>query len=203
MSLQTTPDRTTPAGLPIGGASRPRVRVQGIVAGIVLVSAVAVLGGSGRPGVLAAAALVPGCVAATHDLDRRRLPDRWVVSTLAVAVAASLILAGPFGVGPLAVSAGVAGGVLLTMHLVSPDLLGFGDVKFAAALGASLGVWGSDPTQRVLLVAVMLASASGLAALAAIPGRRRGVAFGPWLVLGAAVALVFAGHRQGVVPLWQ
>ena len=68
---------------------------------------------------------------------------------------------------------------VLILHVVSPDSMGFGDVKAALVLGAAVGTidW------RLGAVALCLAALSG--AVAGVLGRRRTIAFGPCLVFGA------------------
>ena len=69
---------------------------------------------------------------------------------------------------------------LLTLHLVSPASMGFGDVKTALVLGAASGAidW------RLALAALALATA-----VAGIVAGAESVAFGPGLVAAAAISL--------------
>ena len=89
---------------------------------------------------------------------------------------------------------------ILALHLLSPASMGFGDVKAAALLGAAVGTvdW------RLGAVALCLAALSGAAV--GVLTRRRTIAFGPFLVLGAwlsllahesVAAVIFSG---GVTP---
>jgi leader peptidase (prepilin peptidase)/N-methyltransferase len=210
MSLLTTPDRTSPAGSPIGGIVRTRALVAGSSIGVISAVTVAALNALDGPSwswswswLMAVAVVVPATVAAMTDMAERRLPDRWVAATGLVALASSVILGDLVGLAAAVVTASMAALPLLLVHLAAPTTLGFGDVKFAIVLGSALGVCGSGWTQRGLLVAVMLATATGLALLWATVRNRRDVAFGPWLVVGTAVACVVAGHAEGVMPLWR
>lgn len=133
------------------------------------------------------AALIP---AGLVDLVERRLPNRmvgWAAAAMLLVIAASLLGLGsslPDGwLGDLAVGAGFVAGPLLVMHLVSPASMGFGDVKVGVVLGASLGV--VDPQ----LAMVALFVASGGSAVVGLATRRRHLAFGPGLIVGAVVAL--------------
>ncbi|WFR84853.1 A24 family peptidase [Arthrobacter sp. Y-9] len=90
----------------------------------------------------------------------------------------------------------VAGGVLawlfhFLLRAVSPSSLGFGDVKLAGVLGMHLGYVGWWPLLLGTLLAFTLA---GLTALVLVLFRRVGwrdsIPFGPFMIAGAAVALV-------------
>lgn len=150
---------------------------------------------------LLAAALVAASATAAIDARTGRLPDRLVAlcGGVAAAMVASESLAGR---GPAALTGAVLGAVafaapLLAVHVAVPSAMGFGDVKFAAALGSALGV--VDPA--VSIVALALACAVTVVAAALL--RRGALPFGPGLALGAALALVpFALLRTGAGP-WQ
>lgn len=131
--------------------------------------------------------------AAVIDIERRRLPDVWVVASLTALVAAlsvEAVVEGSTRSGaPLAALASGAVAMalpLLALHVVSPDAMGFGDVKAALVLGAAIGTvdW------RLGAVALCLAASTG--AIAGVLGRRRTIAFGPYLVF-AAWTVVLAG----------
>jgi leader peptidase (prepilin peptidase)/N-methyltransferase len=98
----------------------------------------------------------------------------------------AVLAAGTNGWRPAA--AGATGAAAMAMpaivvHIAVPRALGFGDVKFATALGLSAGLldW------RVSLLALAIGSGSTLAV--AVMGRRGDVAFGPGLVAGSAIAI--------------
>jgi leader peptidase (prepilin peptidase)/N-methyltransferase len=136
------------------------------------------------PATLTIAAMVP---AAGIDARSRRLPDPWIgaaATVLATTLASSWALGGrPEPVSILAGAAAVTT-PLLALHLISPRSMGFGDVKAALVLGAALG------TVTWQLGVVALCAASGLGAAVGLARRSATIAFGPFLVLGAAVALV-------------
>jgi leader peptidase (prepilin peptidase) / N-methyltransferase len=145
--------------------------------------------------VLTTGAMIP---AAMVDLRERRLPDRWVGFAGAVFVATTSTAW--VAAQPVAVRSSTAGVIVMTapilaLHLVSPGSMGFGDVKAALVLGAATGAvdW------RLALVALTLAS--GLGAAVGIAGRRRTIAFGPWLVFATSIALLgTASISTGVAP---
>lgn len=127
--------------------------------------------------------------AAVIDVRVRRLPDVWVAAALATFVVVGMV---SWAVGNPPPSMAMLGGALLAagpilaMHLVSPASMGFGDVKAAAVIGLAVG----SVDWRLALVALTLAA--GSAAVHGLATRARTVAFGPFLVLGAIVALLFA-----------
>ncbi|SFL16468.1 prepilin peptidase [Geodermatophilus ruber] len=146
----------------------------------------------------AAAGLVLGAV----DLAVHRLPDRVTFPACAAVAAALLVDAAVLGTWPAllraVLAAGAAFGLALLAALLSPEGLGFGDVKLLALLGLVLGWvgWGA------LLAGVFLGLLTGaLVSLALVAGRRAGwrtaLPFGPPLLVGAALALAL----EGPVPL--
>jgi leader peptidase (prepilin peptidase)/N-methyltransferase len=84
---------------------------------------------------------------------------------------------------PPAIAAAVCAATFWALHLASRGALGFGDVKLAAILSGAVAAvaWQS--------VVWALLGACGLALVWAAVTRRRDIAFGPWLALGAIVAV--------------
>lgn len=123
---------------------------------------------------------------ARSDARTRRIPNR-LVGMLAVAgfLASTLVFPGAVGL------AGSLGGFLLGLVLWVPlwflHVLGAGDVKLAAALGAWLGVGG------VVTASVLAALAGGVMAVAVLVHR------GAVPRLAADVAYVFSALRIGGV----
>ena len=156
-----------------------------LVAVAVSVTAVLVFGdASHRAATLAVAAMSP---AAIVDIRERRLPDRWV-GFAACIVATATWAAWVFGqfvdVSGMLLGAAAMAGPILVLHLVSPASMGFGDVKAAVVLGAAIGSVDWE------LAVGALTLAAGLAATIGVVGRIRTIPFGPFLVLGSAMALV-------------
>ena len=144
-------------------------------------------------------ALVPLAAAAGVDAVERRLPN---VLVLLSAVPVSIVcLLDPF-VDRLTVLAGVAvgalllAGPLLAMHLIAPASMGFGDVKAAVSLGATLGLIRPD------LALWTLCLASGITAGWGVARRERDVALGPGLVLAALVVLLVSAGVGIEVTTW-
>ena len=123
------------------------------------------------------------------DIEHRIIPNRIVVPATAIVLAANTL------VHPSVrwTIAGLAGfGFLFAAALAYPAGMGMGDVKLAGLMGVALG--------RTVSVGLMVGMLSAL-----VPGvyllarhgqkaRKMRIPFGPFLALGAVVAL-FAGHE--------
>lgn len=144
-----------------------------------------------------AVAAVAGAALAVIDTRTHRLPDAVVYPTT-VAVAA-LLLAAALAGGTLAPAGrALVGAVVLVvgyavLHLVNPAGLGLGDVKLAALLGG-LSAWhGWDTFAGAALLPFLL---GGLVAAALLVSgratRSTAVAFGPFMLVGAALAITWA-----------
>lgn len=93
--------------------------------------------------------------------------------------------------GDLAIGAAIFAGPWLLSFLLSPDSIGFGDVKLSAGLGLYLGWLGPGAAFRGLFLASVVGAA--LAAVTLARGRRGNpIAFGPALVGGAVLSITIA-----------
>jgi leader peptidase (prepilin peptidase)/N-methyltransferase len=125
------------------------------------------------------------------DLEHRIIPNRITLPAAVAAIVAGAILDVDFL--PEQLIAGVAaGGFFFLAAFAYPRGMGMGDVKLAGVLGLYLG--------RAVASAILIALVAGIvvgvaiiAAKGAREGRRTAVPFGPFLALGAVVAL-FAGN---------
>jgi leader peptidase (prepilin peptidase)/N-methyltransferase len=122
------------------------------------------------------------------DLEHRLIPNRIVLP------AAALVLVAQTALDPSpewAIAAVGASAFLLAAALAYPAGMGMGDVKLALLLGAMLG----RTVPIALLLGMIAALVPGIVLLARHRARARkmGVPLGPFLALGALVAL-FAGH---------
>jgi len=146
----------------------------------------------------AGAAVVLGAV----DLASHRLPDRVTFPAAVVCLVAFLVDAavlGSWGALLRALAAGAAAfAVAYAAAAVSPEGLGFGDVKLLGLLGLVLGWFGWD----VLLAGVFFGLLTGaVVSLALLATRRAGwrtrVPFGPPLMVGAVLALALGATSLG------
>lgn len=124
---------------------------------------------------LAAAALV--------DSHERRLPNRLLALALAFAIGGAVLSMEIVVVQTALVGMAVAGGLMLLVRLTRG--VGIGDVKMAAAIGASTGAG----TNTLLAAPIAIAMAAFAAATYGFITNRRRVALGPALWFGWASAL--------------
>ena len=139
------------------------------------------------------------------DLDHHRLPDAIVLPLYPLGLAGLAfagLAAGQWPVTALLVGVGawlvVIGGIWL---LTGGRAMGFGDVKLAPVLAATLGWVGVSSALVGLLAAFVLGGGVGLVLM--LTGRaRRGshIAFGPFLLLGALIGLLW-GEPLGAAYL--
>jgi leader peptidase (prepilin peptidase)/N-methyltransferase len=121
------------------------------------------------------------------DLRRRVIPNRLTGAGALAAIA----IGGATDLSelPAQLAAGAgAGGFLLVAALARPDGMGMGDVKLAGMLGLFLG-WQVVVALLVALVTATLAGVIVTARHGIAVARRTTIPFGPFLALGALVAL--------------
>jgi leader peptidase (prepilin peptidase) / N-methyltransferase len=124
------------------------------------------------------------------DLDHRIIPNSLMI--VGAVVAPGLVLLTDAGALPEHLIAAVGGGgFFLLAVLAYPRGMGMGDVKLAFVLGLFLGR-AVAPAVFVALVSGTLIGAAVMARKGVREGRKTAVPFGPFLALGAVVAL-FAG----------
>ncbi len=126
------------------------------------------------------------------DLDTMRLPDVLVFPLLTIGLLGASFLPGtPNWLGSLLSAAGT-GGAFWLITKIYPQGMGFGDVKFVAALGAFLGF---PNIILAIFIASLLGSFVGLSMLLLRRSYiKQQIPFGPFLASGALVAL-FWGKR--------
>jgi leader peptidase (prepilin peptidase)/N-methyltransferase len=128
--------------------------------------------------------------AALIDFEYRIIPNR--ITALGAVLALAIGLALDPGGEPERLIAGVAaGGFLLLAALAYPGGMGMGDVKLAGVMGLFLGV-AVAPAVLIALLAGVLVGVAVIARKGTSKGRTTAVPFGPFLALGAVVA-VYAG----------
>ncbi|MDR6971505.1 prepilin peptidase [Leifsonia shinshuensis] len=130
------------------------------------------------------------------DLDVHRLPDVLVLPGIAVGVVllgTGAILTGDLG-ALLRALVGAAGLFVfyLVVALAKPGGMGFGDVKLAGLVGLFLGFQGWSALLVGAFAAFLVGGAVAIVLLALRRlGRRDGIPFGPWMLLGAWLGLFF------------
>ncbi|HEV3033876.1 MAG TPA: prepilin peptidase [Solirubrobacteraceae bacterium] len=129
--------------------------------------------------------------AALIDLEHRIIPNRITALGAVLALAIGLAL-DPAGEPERLIAAAAAGGFLLIAALAYPGGMGMGDVKLAGVMGLFLGA-AVAPALLIALVAGVLLGAVVIARKGAQAGRKTAVPFGPFLALGALLA-IFVGH---------
>lgn len=151
----------------------------------------AVLAGGGAAKVALHLALILLLVPiALIDLEHRIIPNKLTALGAVLALGLGLGL-DPAGEPERLIAGAAAGGALLLAALAYPGGMGMGDVKLAAVLGLFLGR-GVAPAMLIALLAGVLVGAVVMVRKGAAQGRKTAVPFGPFLALGATVA-VFAG----------
>jgi leader peptidase (prepilin peptidase)/N-methyltransferase len=126
------------------------------------------------------------------DLEYRIIPNKLTALGAVLALAIGLAL-DPAGEPERLIAAAAAGGFFLLAALASPGGMGMGDVKLAAMMGLFLGA----SVAAALLIALLAGVALGAVVIArkgARDGRKTAVPFGPFLALGALLA-VFVGPQ--------
>jgi len=135
--------------------------------------------------------------AALIDLEHRIIPNRITALGTVLALVVGVAL-DPAGEPERLIAGAAAGGFLLLAALAYPGGMGMGDVKLAAVMGLLLGR-AVAPAILIALLAGVLVGAVVIARKGTREGRKTAVPFGPFLALGALVA-VFAG--QPIVDLY-
>ena len=198
-------DAASPSGTHVGvrgllarlpGELRPHRRA---IAPLALVAGLWAVWVSG-PGLATPAFVVVGVAGAAHgviDARTHRLPDAVTLpalgATTALLGAAALLGGDGWRFRRAAAGAVVLGGAYLLLHLVNRRGLGLGDVKLAVLLGLPAGWAGWDALWWAGVLPFLL---GGVTALVLVVTRRAGrttaIPFGPWMLLGTAVALSLA-----------
>jgi len=131
------------------------------------------------------------------DLDVKRLPNAIVLPSYVVGAALllpAIVVDGAWGAGLRALLAAVvlwAG--YFAVASVKPGAMGFGDVKLAGVLGLYLGWLGWGSVLIGTFTSFLLGGLVGVALIAVRrAGRKSALAFGPFMLAGAFVAVFFA-----------
>ncbi len=132
------------------------------------------------------------------DLEHFIVPNRVVYPALFLSVpllVAAAALGGEWhSLRGAAVGGLAAWGLLLVIHLVSPAGMGFGDVRLAGLIGMVLGWLSIGHVLLALFLAFLAAAVVGMGRVAVrLRSRKDRVPFGPFLALGAILAVLFGG----------
>ncbi len=132
------------------------------------------------------------------DFEHRLLPSRIIFPT-GYAVALLLVLAAlaeaePRRIAWAAVGAAGSFALFFALHLISPSGMAYGDVRLSFVLGMAVGWLGLGLVPLFLFVAFLTSAVIGLVyAVVTRQGLKAAIPFGPFLALGAEVA-IFVGQ---------
>jgi leader peptidase (prepilin peptidase) / N-methyltransferase len=180
MAPRSATERLAPASAPI------QLRPVVALATFGLVVAALVRFGPSAEALGAAFVLCVVAAVAVVDLEERRIPNRIVLPAIAAALVAQIGL--DPAQAPRVIGIALAAGLFFYLPMVVfRGGMGMGDVKLAVFLGAALG----EAVIVAIAVAVMGAFFAAIAILIrnGADGRKSAIPFGPFLALGAAVAV--------------
>lgn len=136
------------------------------------------------------------------DLDTRRLPNVIVLPAYVVGLAlftASALLLGDISLmlTPI-VSAAALFVFYLILALAKPGGMGFGDVKLAGVIGLFLGWIGVGSVVVGAFSAFLLGGLFSIGLLVfRKAGRKSGIPFGPWMLVGSWIGIFFGEQIAG------
>jgi leader peptidase (prepilin peptidase)/N-methyltransferase len=129
------------------------------------------------------------------DIDTHRLPNRVLYPCLAIS-AALLLVAGIVDQDPRSLVEATVGGftgfaVMFVIWFFARGGLGYGDVRLAGYLGMHLGYVSLPHMPLGLFLGFFAGAAGGVVMMAMGRSRKHKVPFGPFLAVGALVALLW------------
>ena len=142
-----------------------------------------------------------GLALAMIDIDTKRLPDALTLPSYPVAAALLLIPAIGYhewsSFVRAVLGAAALGGFYFVVLVIYPKGMGWGDVRLAGVLGAYLGwlSWGHVAAGGFLGFALG-GVLGGLLMLLGRAGRKTAIPFGPFMILGTIIAVLWG---QGIV----
>ena len=167
-----------------------RARPLGACFAVLLAGAVLARYGLGAAGLIAAITTAVLVVLSLIDAESHRLPNRIVLPSAALVLAARLATEPGHWQAWLGASVG-AFACFLVLALIVPAGFGMGDVKLMLLLGAALGA----AVLPALLLGVLAGGVAGAVVLVreGRSARRKAIPYGPFLAFGAiAVLLLYA-----------
>lgn len=137
-----------------------------------------------------------GIALAMIDIDVKRLPNPIVLSSWVVVALGLLLTSGAEDAWGNLARAGLGavamGGAYLLLVLIYPAGMGMGDVKLAVLLGLVLGWFGWAQVVVGFFFGFLLGAVWGVALiLAGKGGRKTAVPFGPFMIAGCWLALLW------------
>jgi leader peptidase (prepilin peptidase) / N-methyltransferase len=164
-----------------------RARPLGACFAAVLAGAVLARYGLGAAGLIAAITTAVLVVLSLIDAESHRLPNRIVLPSTALVLAARLATEPEHWQAWLGASLGVFA-CFLVVALIVPTGLGMGDVKLMLLLGAALGA----AVLPALLLGVLAGAVAGVVVLVreGRGARRKAIPYGPFLAFGAIAMLL-------------
>lgn len=157
-----------------------------VVAGGLLLAAVTLeVRGHGADAVAWAVVQVVLVAIAATDAVTRRIPNALTLTSAAAAVALRVLFARAELVETFA-AAGICFAAFLLLAILSRGALGMGDVKLAGLLGLFLG----STVFPALLVGTFAGGVAALVVAYRTGSAKAALAYGPYLCLGGAVAIV-------------
>lgn len=137
-----------------------------------------------------------GVLLATIDRRVHRLPDQLTLPAAAAAVALLGLATLVPEHGGAWLSALLGGAVLgafyFLLFLINPNGMGFGDVKLALSLGVALGWYGWAVVFAGGFAGFLFGAVYGLGlVLTRRAGRKTGIPFGPFMIAGALLGILF------------
>jgi leader peptidase (prepilin peptidase) / N-methyltransferase len=143
--------------------------------------------------------LVPvGVALGIIDWRTRLLPTRVIAPTYVVLIALVLVCAAITRDTDDLVRAGwgwlVSGGLFLVLWVAHPRGLGYGDVRLSGVLGIALGYLGWGPLLVGVYAGFLLGGLGGALLTVVRLVDRRAYPFGPFMLLGALVGVLWGGQ---------
>jgi len=128
------------------------------------------------------------------DLEHKIIPNRITYPALpifAVVIVLGWVLDRPLDPARAGVGLLGYGGFYFVIAMIAPRGMGMGDVKLAGLIGLVLGSLGLRYVGVAAGAAIVAGGLGAIAALALGRGRKAAIPFGPYLAVGALVAIVW------------
>lgn len=144
---------------------------------------------------------------AAIDFEHMRLPDALVFPSAAAALVLLVVAAAVSGdwaaLGRGALGALILGGLYFVLWFAYPRGMGFGDVKLAVPLGLVLGFMGWGVLAVGAILGPVLGTAAGVVAmLRARAWRGVRMPYGPWMIAGFWVAVLWGAQLYDDYLAW-